>query len=124
LRADETRAHRRFRWAQETFEKLRSGVDPATIIDPDTKAPIKPDASTAPVSEPEPAPAAAETPPPPTTPPPPEAQTEPPQPPLPKDCSDEDAETLHIAAAAIREMFRPSGGAEPPADEHGPVPPG
>jgi len=124
LRADETRAHKRFRWAQETFEKLRKGVDPSTIIDPDTKAPIKPDASTAPVPEPEPEPAAAESPPSPTTPPPPETQTESPQRPLPKDCPDDDAETLRIAAAVIREMFPPSGTAQPPIDEPGPSTPG
>jgi len=124
LRADETRAHRRFRWAQETFEKLRNSVDPSTIIDPDTKAPIKPDASTAPVSEPEPEPAAAESPPPATTPAAPEAQTESPQRPLPKDCPDEDAEMLRIVGEAIGEFFRPPGAAQPPADEPGSVVPG
>ena len=55
LKADETRARTRFRWALKMFEKIRSGVDPATIIDPDTKAPIQPDAST---TIPEPPPAA------------------------------------------------------------------
>ena len=124
LRADETRALKRFRWAQETFEKLRQGVDPATIIDPDTKCPIKPDASTT-VPEPEPEPAAAESPPPPpppTTAPAPEAQTESPRRPLPKDCPDDDAETLLIVGEAIAEFFRPSGKAQPPTDE--PIPPG
>jgi hypothetical protein len=129
LRADETRALRRFRWAQETIEKLRQGVDPSTIIDPDTKAPIKPDTSTAPVSEPEPEPAAAESPPPPPSPPPatptsPEVQTESPQRPLPKVGSEDDAEMLLIAAEVVGELFGPSGVAQPQADEPRPVPPG
>jgi hypothetical protein len=120
LKADETRARKRFRWALEVFEKLRSGVDPATIIDPDTKAPIQPDASTT-VPRPEPEPD-------PEPPAPPEAQTESPQRPLPKDCPGADAETLQIAAFAIRELFSTPGTAQPRADEpaagRGPVPPG
>ena len=111
LKADLSRAERRFKWAEEVFHRLRQGVDPATIIDPDTKAPIKPDAPAAPASEPEPAPAAAETPPPPTTPTAPEAQTESPQRPLPKDCSELDAEMLRVIAEAIAESRRPSGAA-------------
>ena len=94
LKADLHRAERRFKWLEDAFHRLRQGVDPATIIDPDTKAPIKPVAPAAPTSEPEPAPAAAETPLPPTTPTSPEAQTESPQRPLPKDCPEEDAEML------------------------------
>jgi hypothetical protein len=93
LKADLSRAERRLNWAEDAFHRLRQGVDPATIIDPDTKAPIKPDAPTASVSEPTPEPAAAESPPP-TTPTPPEPQTESPQRPLPTDCPDEDAEML------------------------------
>ena len=114
LKADETRARKRFRWALETFEKIRSGVDPATILDPDTKAPIQPDASTTiPEPPPQPEPAAAEPPPPEATPAPPEAQTESPQRPLPKDCPDDDAETLQIAAFVIRELFGAPGTARP-----------
>jgi len=117
LKADLHRAERRFTWAENAFHRLRQGVDPATIIDPDTKAPIKPDAPRAPVSEPEPA--AAESPPP-ETPTSPEAQTESPQRPLPKDCPDDDAETLLIAAATIADLFPPSGAGQPPTDEPGP----
>ena len=109
LKADLSRAERRFKWAQEVFDRLRKGVDPATIIDPDTKAPIKPNAPAAPTSEPEPEPAAAETPPPPTTATAPEAQTESSQRPLPKDCSELDAEMLRVIAEAIAESRRPSG---------------
>ena len=53
LKADLSRAERRLKWAEEVFQRLRQGVDPTTIIDPDTKAPIKPDAPTAPASEPD-----------------------------------------------------------------------
>ena len=42
LKADLHRAERRFTWLEDAFHRLRQGVDPATIIDPDTKAPIKP----------------------------------------------------------------------------------
>ena len=48
LKADLHRAEKRFAWAEEAFHRLRQGVDPATIIDPDTKAPIKPNAPAAP----------------------------------------------------------------------------
>ena len=44
LKADLHRAERRFTWAEEAFHRLRQGEDPSTIIDPDTKAPIKPEA--------------------------------------------------------------------------------
>ncbi len=114
LKADLSRAERRLKWAEEVFQRVRQGVDPTTIIDPDTKAPIKPEAPTAPVSEPEPA--AAESPPP-TTPTSPESQTESPQRPLPKDCSEADEEMLRIVGEAIAESQRPSGGAQPPTDE-------
>ena len=119
IKADLSRAERRLKWAEEVFQRVRQGVDPTTIIDPDTKAPIKPDAPTAPTSEPQPAPAAAETPSAPTDPPPPESQTEAPQRPLPKDCPEEDEEMLRIVSEAIGEFFRPSGGAQPPIDEPG-----
>jgi len=119
VKADLHRAERRFTWAEDAFHRLRRGVDPATIIDPDTKAPIKPDAPRAPVSEPEPEPAAAESPPPPP-PTSPEAQTESPQRPLPKDCPDDDAEMLLIVGDTIEGLFRPSGAGQPPTDEPGP----
>ena len=91
-------------------------MDPATIIDPDTKAPIQPDASTTvpePEPQPEPEPAAAEPPPPAATPAPPEAQTESPQRPLPTGCTDLDAEMLLIAGATVEGQYRPKrrGGA-------------
>jgi hypothetical protein len=127
LKADLHRAERRFTWAEDVFRRLRQGVDPATIIDPETKAPIKPDAPAAPTSAPapapEPEPVAAETPPPPTTPTAPEAQTESSQRPLPQDCPEVDEEMLRIIAEAIAESRRPSGGAQPPTDELGPVMP-
>jgi len=120
LKADLHRAERRFTWAEDAFHRLRQGVDPSTIRDPDTQQPIKPDGPAGPVSEPEPEPAAAESPAPPATPIPPEAQTESPQRPLPKDCPEVDAEMLRIVAEAIEESQRPSGAGQPPTDEPGP----
>jgi hypothetical protein len=105
---------------------IRKGVDPATIIDPETKAPIQPDASTT-IPEPppqrQPDPPAAEPPPQPAAPAPPEAQAESPQPPLPKDCHGDDAETFRIAAFMINELLGAPGMAPPPSDEPGPPTP-
>ena len=47
LRSDEARARKRFQWAWECFDKLRNGMDPATLIDPETSQPINPDAHAA-----------------------------------------------------------------------------
>ena len=55
LRSDEARAHRRLRWAEATFQGLRQGVDPATVIDPETGRPINPDGHAAAAAAPEPA---------------------------------------------------------------------
>jgi hypothetical protein len=122
LRSDLNRAQRRKEWAEKVFERLRRGEDPAKIMDPDTKEPIKPDATVAPVPEP----AAAESPPPAATPPPdpgptsPEAPTESEQRPLPKGCTDIiDAEMLRMAEYTIDAEDRHSGTGPPPADEPG-----
>jgi hypothetical protein len=130
LKADETRARTRFRWALKVFELLRKGVDPATIIDPETKAPIQPDASTtipeppppaSPAAEPPPpASPAAEPPPPAASPAPSEAPTEAPQAPLPDGCEGDDAELFRIAAFLIGERFGAPGGAQSRDDEPGP----
>ena len=130
LKADLARAERRFKWAEETFQRLRQGVDPATDYRSGHAAhPINPDAQAAPVSEP-----ASPEPPPPTTPtpagahPPESSASESPPPSVPEGCSEEDAEMLRIAGGAIRGLFRPSGAAMPPTDEPtdgpGPVLPG
>jgi hypothetical protein len=42
LRADQNRARRRFSWAMDTLWMLRAGVNPATLIDPDTGKPVVP----------------------------------------------------------------------------------
>ena len=129
LKADRTRAEKRFKWAQETFILIRAGVDPATIIDPATKEPIKPEASAAPVSEPEPASSA----PPPTPPAPPEtpqesvpecSESEAPLPPLPEGVSGIEAEMYQIFGGVFRTLFEAAGAAQSPSDEHGPVTPG
>ena len=54
LRSDQARADRRFRWAWAVLQQVRAGVDPATIIDPETKKPIAPEPE-APSAAPEPA---------------------------------------------------------------------
>ncbi len=120
LKADETRARTRFRWALKVFEMIRKGVDPATIIDPETKAPIQPDVST---TIPDPPPQRQPDPPAAATPPPAEAQAGSPQPPLPEDCQGDDAETFRIAAFLIGEQFGAPSSAQPRADA-GPAPPG
>ena len=48
LRGSQTRADRRVKWALQTIGELRAGVDPATIIDPETKKPINPGAHASP----------------------------------------------------------------------------
>jgi hypothetical protein len=124
LKAAETHARTRFRWGLEMFLKIRGGVDPATILDPDTKAPIQPDASTTipepPPPKPRPEPPAAEPPPTAASP---EAETESPQPSLPDDWQGDDAETFRIAAFLIGERFGAPGTAPPRGDEPGPPTP-
>ena len=125
LKADRTRAEKRFKWAEDTFYRIRAGVDPATIIDPNTREPIKPEASAAPVSEPEPAPEDS----PPTPPAPPEtpqesvpesSESESPLPPLPEGVSGVDAEMYQIVGGLFRSLFQAAGATEPPTDEPGP----
>jgi hypothetical protein len=126
IRSDLNRALKQRDWAAQVFERLRRGEDPATIIDPDTKKPIKPDATVAPVPEPEPAPTAAESPPAATPAPDPdptsaESPTETEQRPLPKGCTDIlDVEMIRMAEYMIDAQNRRSGTGAPPADEPGP----
>ena len=118
LRSDEARAHRRLRWAEATFQSLRQGVDPATVIDPETGRTINPDvhAATAAAA----APASPEPPQPPVTPTPTESSPESPVRPLPEGCSEVDAEMLRMVAEALGDLFRSPGTALPPTDEPGP----
>jgi len=53
LESNQRRAERRFEWALETLRLIRAGVDPSTIIDPETKRPL--DAGTAEASSAQPA---------------------------------------------------------------------
>ena len=41
IKSNLSRAHKRMVWAIETFERLRRGVAPATIIDPETGRPLQ-----------------------------------------------------------------------------------
>jgi hypothetical protein len=116
LRADLSRAERRFKWADETFQRLRQGVDPATILDPDTNRPITPDAHAAPVSEP----ASSDVPPAPESPQEPAPESSAPEatrPSVPAGAQPIDAEMLHIAGEAIGTLFGRSSPAKPPTGE-------
>ena len=97
LRSNESRAHRRLAWALSTFERLRQGAAPSSVIDPETRQPLAAEAEAVPA--PAPAPARPAPPPPP---PPPRAPSRPPLPPLPVGCVGEDREMLLLAAEALR----------------------
>jgi hypothetical protein len=109
LRADQRRIRNRFDWLMTTFEKLRAGTDPATLIDPDTGKPVAPGPQPCPVKKP--APPAPEPPPPPPPPdsepeaePEPEvpvAGPEPSMPPLSEGISAELREVLRVATGSI-----------------------
>jgi hypothetical protein len=115
LRSDQTRARRRLSWAWGALTMLQNGVDPATIIDPDTKRPVAPGPHASPA--PEPTRAAA---PPPPAPAPPPAEASPPVPSiptLPEGCSAEAKEMWLIAAGAVlskKVMASPADEPEPP----------
>ena len=127
LRSDEARNVKRLVWAKAALEQLRSGAAPDTIVDPRTKKPIVPEAKGAPASGPAPA---APT----TSPPSDDEEPAPIQeliiPELPAGMSQDDRESLLIAAgtfAARRAELRaqqqasraasapPEPGAPPPA---------
>jgi len=55
LRGDQTRADRRVKWALQTLADVRAGVDPATIIDNETRRPINPQDPASPAQEAAPA---------------------------------------------------------------------
>ena len=123
LKSDETRALKRLRWAEQTFQDIRKGVDPASVIDPDTQRPINPDGHAATVWAAATAPAPL-APPPPETPAPAEPTAEPapptrPRPAVPEGCSEELAESLVIAAEVIGDRLGSPGGAMGPAGPPG-----
>ena len=99
LRSAEARAQRRLKWAIDTLEKVRKGVDPSSLIDPETRKPLAPVAEAA-AAEPAPAPA-----PEPPAPPPPPPPARPPLPPLPEGCEAESQEMMLVAAEAIRGLL-------------------
>jgi hypothetical protein len=126
IKSNESRATKRLNWSIQTFNDVRRGVAPATIIDPATKKPLQP--------EPEPAaPAPASAPPPPSSsPPPPAGAAAAPsasaapcdQPlgepdtgedpiPLPEGVTGEDREMLILMGTTLRSLFR-AGVLKPP----------
>ena len=61
LKSDKSRAQRRYNWAWKTFLQVQAGVNPATIIDPETGKPVDPRPHSSPAAEaarPAPGPAA------------------------------------------------------------------
>jgi len=120
MRADEARAHKRFRWAQETFQWLRNGGDPATIIDPETTPTTRPRGARRTRSSGIGVPRA----------PPPDnfgatgvftgISTRDSAASASGGCSEEDGEMIRVAAELIGSRFRPPGAAQPPTDEPGP----
>jgi hypothetical protein len=124
IKSNASRAHKRFVWAEETLGRLRAGVSPATIIDPETRRPLQEAAAPAAPEQPQPPPPQ----PPPNSAPPRAADSDPPAAmppedpiPLPDQVSGENAELLMFLGAAIRSLFRqgllkPPGGAGPQAD--------
>jgi hypothetical protein len=110
-RSNESRAHKRLVWATNTFNDLRRGLAPATIIDPETGRPLQA------VAAGEAAAAAQE---PPQTQTPPQTASPPPPPgsaddapiPLPEDASDEDKEMLLLVSATLRSILQ-AGRQEP-----------
>jgi hypothetical protein len=115
IKSNESRATKRLTWSIQTFNQVRWGLAPGTIIDPDTKQPLRP--------EPE-APAASSSPPPSSSPtgaaaapPASEASSDPDQPPgepagvddplpLPDGVTGEDLEALLIMGTTLRSLFR------------------
>jgi hypothetical protein len=113
LRSDERRAQRRYDWAWSVLGQVRRGVDPSTIIDPETKRPINPRASAPPA--PEPAPPA----PPPPTSPPAEAPSSPTfqMPPIPEGCPEDVKEIFLLLGAAFQGARKRTDDETPPSDE-------
>jgi hypothetical protein len=122
IKSNESRATKRLTWSIQTFNQVRWGLAPDTIIDPATKQPLRPERepkAATPASAPPPR---SSSPPPPAgaaeaAPPAPEALGDQPQPPgepagredpipLPDGAAGEDAEALLIMGATLRSLFR------------------
>jgi hypothetical protein len=121
LRSDQRRADRRYKWAWDVLGQLRRGVDPATIIDPETRRPIQAGAQPSPAQE-----APPQAPPPPPPPPPPQESTPtepaPPtpisMPAIPDGCPDEVKQMFLLLGEAYLRRTRSSGEAP---EEPGPT---
>jgi hypothetical protein len=112
IKSNESRATKRLMWSIQTFNDVQRGIAPATIIDPVTKQPLRPEPQAPPSSSPSPPPqtgtAAAPAP---TAP---EAQADhPPENPaaddpmpLPDGATDEDREMLTLVGATLRSMLQ------------------
>jgi hypothetical protein len=105
-RSNESRAHKRLVWATNTFNDLRRGLAPATILDPETGRPLQAaapaSAQECPQPQPPPAPPPAAAP---NPDPPPASPYETPIP-LPEDASDEDKEMLLLVSATLRSILQ------------------
>jgi hypothetical protein len=118
IKSNESRATKRLTWSIQTFNQVRWGLAPGTIIDPETKQPLRSEAP-APASSPPPVEAAAAAAPPAS-----EAPSDSDQPlgepaavddpiPLPDGVTGEDREMLILFGATLRSLFR-AGVLKPP----------
>jgi hypothetical protein len=120
IKSNFSRAHKRLVWAVDTFNRLRMGVAPETIIDPETRQPLRAGATAQEQPQPAQAQASAPAPPPAAEPDPPTAPPQDGSIPLPDGVADEDKEMLLLVGATLRSMARqgllkPPGGGPPPA---------
>ena len=119
LRSDEARALRRKEWCWRVLEQIGKGVDPTTIIDPETGQPIKPVpyTSVAPKAKAKPKRAEAAPPPPAPTEPPPEppAATQE-MPPVPDGCPDDVKPMYYLLGEAFLRHHGQANGTTPKAD--------
>jgi hypothetical protein len=114
IKSNESRATKRLTWSIQTFNQVRWGLAPGTIIDPETKQPLRPEA---PASSPPPAEAAAAAAPPASE----ASSDQPPEEPaavddpipLPDGVTGEDREMLILLGTTLRSLFR-AGLLKPP----------
>ena len=112
------RADRRVQWGWKILDQVRAGVDPATIIDPETERPINPEegASPAPLEAAPPAPEA------PPSPPPEPAASASQKSPFPEGFPEELKQIFLLMGEAYHR--KPASSGEQTPAEPGPVPPG
>jgi hypothetical protein len=121
-RSNESRAYKRMVWAIDTFNRLRAGVSPALIIDPETGRPLRDEAVTGKPEPQRPRPQPEPASPPLSDPGPPPAPAAAPATiaaaddpiPLPENVSGEKKETIQVVGEMLRTLFR-AGLLQPPA---------